>query len=420
MKAGMSRTGRPSLPGGGRTWSRAVSAGAAVAVWAVTSVGLAPHAVADDVAPRQWYLDSMHATEMWKVSTGEGIKVAVVDSGVNPDTPSLKGQVLSQEVPQGAAYGATSDYGGHGTTMAELISGTGQGGGLKGLAPGAKIIPLRIATKQLKDPVEFKRTQSPAAGIRAAADTDAKIINMSFGGRAMEPEEAAAIKYAVGKGKMLFAATGNGGDSPDDFLEFPAAYPGVIGVGAADENGKVSEFSQTGEFVDLASPGLKIPVWCDATFQKYCTGQGTSQASAIASASAALIWSAHPTWTANQVLRVMIDTASRTWDKNTTSKFLGHGLIRPRLVLEQSGINPGPADVDPLSKGNGGSSAPPVTPAAPNSSSAAQGEAVAKAEGKGNGGGGNTQLWVVGGVVAGLVVIGGGVFALIRTRRRAT
>ncbi|MFI6688673.1 S8 family serine peptidase [Streptomyces sp. NPDC050485] len=372
-------------------------------------MGLAPHAVADDVAPKQWYLDAMHAADMWKVSTGKGIKVAVVDSGVNPDTPSLKGQVLSQEVPQGAAYGATSDYVGHGTTMAELIAGTGQGGGLKGLAPGAKIIPLRI---QLKDPEELKRTQSEVAGIRAAADTDAKIINMSFGGRAMHPEVEAAIKYAVAKGKLLFAATGNDGDSPDDFLEFPAAYPGVVGVGAADENGKVGEFSQTGEFVGLASPGLNIPVWCDATFQKYCTGQGTSQASAIASASAALIWSAHPTWTANQVLRVMIDTASRTWDKKTTSRFLGHGLIRPRLVLEQSGINPGPPNVDPLSgDAKAGSSAAPGVSSGPAASPVPK-AAAAKS------GGGNGQLWVVGGVVAGLVVIGGGVFAVLRMRRR--
>ncbi|MFD9821897.1 S8 family serine peptidase [Streptomyces violascens] len=354
---------------------------------------------------------------MWKVSTGKGVKVAVVDSGVNPGTSSLKGQVLAQEVPQSAAYGATHDYAGHGTTIAEMIAGTGQGGGLKGLAPDAKIIPLRIVLKQLKDPEERKRTPSAAAAIRAAADTDAKIINMSFGSPGMDPEGEAAVKYAASKGKLLFAATGND-ESSDGFREYPAAYPDVVGVGAADESGTVGKFSQSGDYVDLASPGLNVPIWCDASFQKYCSGQGTSAASAIASASAALIWSAHPNWTADQVLRTMIDTAGRSWDKNTPSKYLGYGLIRPRLVLEKADINPGPADVDPLAQENGGSSAPPATPAAPSSSSAPKGEAIAKGEDKGNGGGGNTQLLAVGGVLTGLVVIGGGVFAVVRSRRR--
>lgn len=415
----MSR-GKPSLMIGVRNRRRAVSVCAAVGALALVSGGLASHAFADDAAPQEWYLDSMHASEMWKTSTGKGIKVAVVDTGVNLDTPSLRGQVLSQEVPQAAAYGATKDYVGHGTTMAELIAGTGNGGGIKGLAPDAKIIPFRVAMKTMKDSAERKLTPLAAVGIRAAADSDAKIINLSFGGATQEPGEGEAIKYALSKGKLVFAATGNDEEAGGGILEFPAAFPGVVGVSAADASGTVGKFSQSGNYVDLASPGLNVPAWCDTTFQKYCNASGTSAASAIASASAALIWSAHPAWTANQVLHTLIDTAGRTWDKDTPSKYLGYGLIRPRLVLEQANINPGPPNVDPLAQENGGSSAPSVTPAAPNSSPSAKGEAVAKAEGKGNGGGGNTQLWAVGGVVAGLVVIGGGVFALIRTRRRAT
>ncbi|MGW2456630.1 S8 family serine peptidase [Streptomyces sp. NPDC001704] len=380
-------------------------------------MGSAAPAFADGEAPqKQWYLDSLHAEDMWKASTGKGVDVAVVDTGVNPNTPSLKGQVLAQAVPQSAAYGATSDYEGHGTTMAELIAGTGQGGGLKGLAPQAKIIPVRVALSSLKDEAERKRTASQAAGIRAAADSDAKIINMSFGEAVKEPGDEEAIKYALSKGKLLFASTGNDEKASGGLLHFPAAYPGVIGVGAADEKGTVGDFSQAGDYVDLAAPGLNIPAWCDATFAKYCDSQGTSAASAIASASAALIWSAHPTWTADQVLRTMIDTAGRSWDRNTPSKYLGYGLIRPRLVLEKADINPGPADVDPLGKENGGSGTPPAASAAPSASAPAQGQAAAK--GEGTGGGGGSTPWVVGGVLAGLVVIAGGVFAVLRTRRR--
>src|SRR5690606_11081008 len=95
---------------------------------AILSADQAPEAAAADVQSKQWYLSAMKAEQMWKDSTGEGVKVAVIDSGVNPNTPSLKGQVLTSEVPKSLGYKATEDYVGHGTTMAELIAGTGDDG----------------------------------------------------------------------------------------------------------------------------------------------------------------------------------------------------------------------------------------------------------------------------------------------------
>ncbi|CAM5235005.1 Serine protease OS=Streptomyces alboniger OX=132473 GN=CP975_26390 PE=3 SV=1 [Streptomyces alboniger] len=121
----------------------------------------------------------MKAEQMWKASTGKGVKVAVIDTGVNPNTPSLKGQVLADEAPKAVAYRATDDYKGHGTSMAELIAGTGADGGLQGLAPGAKIVPYRIDLKGLPGGAsEEKKTPDSWQAIRAAADTDAKIISM--------------------------------------------------------------------------------------------------------------------------------------------------------------------------------------------------------------------------------------------------
>lgn len=96
--------------------------GALVAMATVTATGLAPSAAAQ---ARQWYLGPMQAQRMWKTGTGKGVKVAVIDSGVNADTPALKGQVLIDEVPEAVRYRATDDYTGNGTTMAELIAGTG-------------------------------------------------------------------------------------------------------------------------------------------------------------------------------------------------------------------------------------------------------------------------------------------------------
>ncbi|MFE0685577.1 S8 family serine peptidase [Streptomyces sp. NPDC058961] len=412
----MNRRKKPDSMNGVRSRERVASVCAVLGVWAVAASGLDSHAFADGDSPREWYLDSMRASDMWKISTGKGVKVAVVDTGVNPNTPSLRSQVLSQEVAQPASYGATTDYQGHGTTMAELIAGTGAGGGIKGLAPDVKIVPFRVAMKTMKDADDRKRTASAAVGIRAAADSDAKIINLSFGGAAAEPGEREAVEYALSKGKLVFAATGNDEETSGGVLEFPAAFPGVVGVGAADASGTVGKFSQSGNYVDLASPGLNTLAWCDTTFQEYCNASGTSAASAIASASAALIWSAHPTWTADQVLRTMIDTAGRSWDRNTPSKYLGYGLIRPRLVLEKPDIDPGPADVDPVSPEQGGSRAAPAAPAAPDSSAPPKSDPVAKGEEQGDGGG-NTP-WAIGGVVAGLIAIGGGVAAAIRSGRR--
>ncbi|MFF6878456.1 S8 family serine peptidase [Streptomyces sp. NPDC012474] len=387
------------------------------------SSGLAPSAAAADAQPKQWYLNAMHAEDMWKISTGKGVKVAVLDTGVNPDTPSLKDQVLADEVPNGVSYKATEDYNGHGTSMAELIAGTGAGGGLQGLAPGARIIPYRVLSKGLSSTVK-KETPAVADAIKAAADSDAQIISMSIGSDIIDPDVEKVVKYAHSKGKLMFAATGNDAESKN-YIDYPAAYPYVVGVAATDDKGKVGGFSEFGNYVDLAAPGLNVPYWCDATFRSYCDGgDGTSMATAIASASAALIWSAHPDWTANQVLRTMIDTAGRTWAKGERSNYVGYGAVRPRKVLENSDINPGSAATDPLSFENGtgvtGVTASPSAPAstssqAPKNTSGGQTSAAGSTSESSD----NTTMWVALGAAGAAVLIGGSAFAVIRSRRKA-
>nr|WP_253266859.1 S8 family serine peptidase [Kutzneria buriramensis]WKX16281.1 S8 family serine peptidase [Kutzneria buriramensis] len=366
----------------------------------------------------------MDAQGMWKISTGKGIKVAVLDTGVNPDTSSLKGQVLGDEVPQAVSYNATEDYTGHGTTMAELIAGTGAGGSLQGLAPDAKIVPYRVVTEGVKNSTDKKKTPSVADAIKAAADSDAQIMSMSFGGDILDPDEEKAVKYAHSKGKLLFASTGNEAETKN-FIGYPAAYPYVVGVAAADEEGKVGDFSEHGNYVDLAAPGLNAPVWCDATFGSYCEKEGTSIAAAIASASAALIWSAHPNWTANQVLRSLIDTAGRDWPKDQPSNYLGYGLVRPRKVLENNSVNPGPANTDPLSYENGTGVTEASSSTSPSPSVSASSQAQKKTSGgqtsvaKSSSEGSDNTMWITLGAAGAVVVIGGGAFAVVRSRRGA-
>ncbi|MES4889139.1 S8 family serine peptidase [Streptomyces sp. NPDC096012] len=364
----------------------------------------------------------MGADEIWKYSTGKGVKVAVIDSGVNSATSTLKGQVLADQVPKSVAYKATEDNDGHGTGMAEVIAGTGAGGGVKGLAPGVKIIPIHI--QYIKGKYDGKLATS-AEAIRAAADSDAKIINMSFASPYYDAAEKDAVKYAAAKGKLMFAGVGN--DGPKGKASYPATYPYVVGVSAIDKSGSVAKFSTKSDYVDFAAPGVHIPGWCDGKFNEYCDTDGTSPATALASASAALVWSVHPDWTANQVLRTLIDTAGRSWGKDEPSTYLGYGVIRPRRVLINKNINPGPAHKDPLYAENGTDAdedvmATPSLSVAPSSGASgrdADSSSGSTATAKDSGSGGSTQTWVIIGAAAAVLVIGGAGFAVLRARRNA-
>ncbi|MFG7941706.1 S8 family serine peptidase [Streptomyces cacaoi] len=413
--------GRPVLSS---RWLGAAAAGALACGTLLTGGVSAAHA--DGVADKQWYLDSMQAEEMWKVSTGKGVKVAVVDSGVDKSSPGLKGKLLPGHDASSASGDETSDLSGHGTTMAELIAGSGAEGTLKGLAPGAKIIPFRFATGKANRPGET------AEAIRAAADSDAQIISMSFGAPASN-SLVDALKYAKRKGKLLLASTGNDAKEGNR-SNWPATDLEVAGIAAVDKSGEVTDFSSHGKNVDLAAPGSQdIPGRCKGHMESYCPGGGTSAATAITSASAALIWSKHPTWTANQVLKVLLDTAGRTWkDKDSSSTYVGRGAVRPRVNLLEGKGDPGPPDVSPLTgvktrtpgdgvgkstgDGKGESGSEPSRSA---EAGAPDKVKVADSASGGNDGGGdgNSTVWIAAGAVGAVVVLGGGAFLALRSRR---
>ncbi|MEV7526204.1 type VII secretion-associated serine protease mycosin [Streptomyces sp. NPDC091371] len=302
---------------------------------------------ADTIRSKQWHLDAMKADEIWTTSTGKGVTVAVIDTGVNR-IPELEGQVLPGAVfPSGDAAGdEDNDYYGHGTGISAMIAATGRhpsGDGAYGLAPGVKILPIRVP-----DSMQEAKTPSWVEAIRYAADSDARVINISLaiGGT---PEDdrarAEAVKYALSKGKLIFAGAGNDGASTNEIL-YPAATPGVVGVGAVDAKGQATRESQHGPQIDLAAPGIDIVTAC-TTGTGLCNTHGTSDATALASASAALIWSAHPDWTNNQVLRVLLNTAGKPIDGVERNDYIGYGIVRPRIAIATPG-DPGPADVYPL------------------------------------------------------------------------
>lgn len=318
---------------------------------------------AETVRSQQWHLTSMKAEEIWKTSTGKGVTVAVIDSGVDR-LPELEGQVLSGKdyAPSSYKGDERTDWMPHGSSIAAIIAGTGEhpsGDGAFGLAPGVKILPIR--TPQGESASNLIWTEA----IRYAADSEAKVINISMAAPAEDPARLEAVKYALSKGKLIFAGVGNDGDSTNATL-YPAATPGVVGVGAVDKHGKVTAESQHGSQVDLSAPGADIVTACSTGKSGLCTSHGTSDATALASASAALIWSAHPDWTNNQVLRVLMNTAGKPTDGAARSDFIGYGIVRPRIAVATPG-DPGPADVYPLpdlaaAGGGTGAKAPSAAP----------------------------------------------------------
>ncbi|OAR26030.1 type VII secretion-associated serine protease mycosin [Streptomyces sp. ERV7] len=373
---------------------------------------------ADTVRERQWHLDAMQAEEMWKTSTGKGVTVAVIDTGVDDTLADLHGQVLpglNLSSEQGDEH---TDWKGHGTGMASLIAGTGKrsaADGAFGLAPGVKVLPVRLP----KDTEGSKFVNLPmwleklSQGIRYAADHGAKVINISQASPEGSDELTSAVKYALGKGSLVFAGVGNSGDKGNP-IQYPGATPGVVGVAAVDKKIEATKESQHGPQVDLAAPGDEMTEACGGGTQ-ICTSHGTSDATALASASAALIWSAHPQWTNNQVLRVLLNTAGGPKNGDKRSDYIGYGVVRPRIALKTPG-DPGPANEWPLPDLAAAGTPSPQASASPAPSAA--GKPVTAAPDSESDDGGNTGLWV--GVGAAGVVVAAVAVLLVRSRRRTS
>lgn len=400
-----------------------VTASAALGMLLVGIASVPAHAAG--VRDRQWHLDAMGAEEIWQLSTGKGVTVAVIDSGVEDTHPDLRGQVLDgKDLAPEAEGDEHTDVEGHGTGMAGVIAGTGKangGAGAFGLAPGVKILPVRLPApdqdRSMADADKQFNKLAPEA-IRFAVDAGAKVINISQGARSGSQELTDAVKYALDKGALVFASVGNTGDK-SNIVEYPGATPGVVGVGASDDKGKRIPMSQHGDQVDIVAPGKDIVAACDDG--GVCKSTGTSDATALASAAAALLWSKHPDWTNNQVLKVMLNTVAKPVGGDKRSDFVGYGAIRPLRTLKTPG-DPGPADVRPIddltepatATPSGPASAPPTDPGPVEPSSAAPAPApgsVASEEG------GNTGLWIGLGIGAAVLIAAGVAVPVLRSRR---
>ncbi|WP_086826377.1 type VII secretion-associated serine protease mycosin [Streptomyces sp. NRRL B-24572] len=400
-----------------------VTASAALGMLLVGIASVPAHA--ENFRAQQWHLDAMGAEEIWQLSTGKGVTVAVIDSGVEKSNPDLRGQVLEgKDFASSEESGDEfTDYDGHGTGMAGLIAGTGArdgGNGAFGLAPGAKILPVRVPglkggdVNMVEGGARFNRVVPSA--IRYAADSGAKVINLSLGNDQGSQALTDAVKYALDKGSLVFAAVGNSGDKGNQ-VEYPGATPGVVGVGAIDQKLTHVPFSEHGDQVDIVAPGKDLVHACGGG-TGVCKSWGTSAATALASASAALLWSKHPDWTNNQVLKVMLNTVAKPKGGEKRSDFIGYGAIRPLRTLKTPG-DPGPADVRPIDDLTEAPTATPTPTDLPSADPAPVESTVAPAPAPQAAAedGGNTGLWIGLGIGAAVLIGAAVAVPVLRSRR---
>jgi type VII secretion-associated serine protease mycosin len=326
---------RPSTTRSARRLLTTLAAGTAAFL-----LGTAP-ASADYVRDTDWALSALHADSAWRTSQGAGVVVAVLDTGVDGTHPDLTGQVLPGKdmIGFGAKRGDSS-WAKHGTGMAAIIAGHGHGpgdsDGVMGIAPKARILPVRVILEE-KDPQRAKaRTSKGDAlpqGIRWAADHGADVINLSLGDDSSTAAPVAAeddaIQYALSKGVVVVASAGNGGLEADR-SSYPAAYPGVISVAAVNKKGAHSPFSTRRWYTSVSAPGDDVVI-ADPD-RTYYSGWGTSAASAYTSGTAALVKSVNPGLSPAQVKQIL-QTTTRDRPRGGRSDELGTGLIDPAAAV---------------------------------------------------------------------------------------
>jgi len=280
-----------------------------------------------------WNITAFELPEAWKITQGEGVKIAVLDSGCDLDHPDLVGNLLPgmnfinpKKPPQ--------DDNNHGTHVAGIICAQNNNIGMIGIAPKSKVIPIKVLDKAGNGNLEIV-----AKGIRWAVEQQADIISMSLGAPMPLQQVRKAIQFAASKGIPTFVAAGNAGHTKEVF--YPAAYPETIAIGSIDSNFNRSNFSNTGKNLDFMAPGGKI--FSTVPNNWYAFLSGTSMACPFAVGVAALVLSYVRKNKVNISLKTVDDyrnifkkhTLSTSDPKYAGKKFFeGFGIIDPRKFIK--------------------------------------------------------------------------------------
>ncbi|MCX7172507.1 MAG: S8 family serine peptidase [Proteobacteria bacterium] len=250
----------------------------------------------------QWWLPAVGDREMWALGRGAGVIVAVIDTGVDLTHPDLIPNLLSNGYNFGDGNANPQDVLGHGTKVAGIIAARQNDGiGVSGLAPEAKILPIKINSGGQRS---FSSDQL-ASAIAYAVDHRAKIINLSLTVDQQTQTVQDAIQSALDKGVIVVAAAGNYGGA----VEFPATMPGVFAVAATDQTRQLASFSNFGPEILVAAPGTNMLT--TALGGGVTTPDpGTSFSAPVVSATITDMLSINPTLSVEMVSRQLRETAS--------------------------------------------------------------------------------------------------------------
>ncbi|MFC9626393.1 type VII secretion-associated serine protease mycosin [Streptomyces sp. NPDC056930] len=301
---------------------------------------------------RPWSLQRVLLDELWQDTKGKGVRVAVIDTGVDDVNPQLKAAVdtsAGADYLKGGKSDGTVDEVGHGTKVAGIIAARPRKGtGFVGLAPEATIIPIRQ-----NDEKNSGKDTTMATAIDHAIAKGADVINISQDTTKALTETSAlgrAVARALAHDIVVVASAGNDGMDGKPKRTYPAAFDGVLAVASSDRNNERAPFSQAGEFVGVAAPGVDIVSTVPGNGQ--CTDNGTSFSAPYVAGVAALMRAKYPKWTAAQIVARIEQTAERSVTGH--DDFVGWGVVDPVRALSGDDIPQDAPHPDP---------APPRAPA---------------------------------------------------------
>jgi len=287
---------------------------------------------------QQWHHSTINSERAWSMSTGEGVLVAVIDTGIDITHPALRDRISprsfnSHSLRTGIQY--VQDDDGHGTHVSGIIAASSRAGTVAGVAPGVELLVI----KANRPGTGYFELAAYLRGVNYAVENGARVINLSLGRHhrsGSDPNEQRVLRNAVNAGVVIIAAAGNDGYRR---AGFPAAYPEVIAVSALQEPDVFdSRFSNanSGLEIDLAAPGGLIY----STLPVGRTGNksGTSMAAPAVAGVAALVLSRNPNLAPQQVRQILTSTARRTtvWDRN----LYGYGIVNAYAALLRLGSPP--------------------------------------------------------------------------------
>jgi membrane-anchored mycosin MYCP len=272
--------------------------------------------VSSQVTGVPWAQQALDFTSAWPLTEGQGVTVAVVDSGVDY-TSQLQGRVTAHDF----TGTGLADCVGHGTAIAAIIAASdqqGQGNSFEGVAPEARILSVKVNDQ------ETGTAATLAQGIRYAATLKAGVINVSVTTRNV-PELASAVAFAIRQGSVIVASGGNDAEGENCFGRcYPASYPGVLSVGAVASDGSLGPFSNPDSNVAVTAPGVNVTSAYPGSGFQVNDLNGTSYATAFVSGVAALVRAHYPRMSAAEVVRRIELTANGNAGPGT-----GDGLVDP-------------------------------------------------------------------------------------------